>query len=218
VPILGGAAGAGDDARRLSRSPSRSGSPAVHPAFGAGDFGTTGLVNRWLVPCVGGVAAIVLFGYRRRESATERFQDHATQSSLRNAVTSVKMFWIENGRMPSNGEEFASVDYDGLPVLLGDRPLTPNGIYVDLSGDRVTLSARSASGRCFYLSHSADGTTMYGSDQTCRPAADLELRTAWEERLSRADQRTLLRRLESRVEPLRDDMRRLFERVESLPE
>jgi hypothetical protein len=170
-----------------------------------------GPVTRRLVLGVAGFAMVVLLAHRRRRSAAiERLRDHATQSMLRNVVTYVKLFWIEHGRLPASAEDFASVGYDGPPIVLGDRPMAAATISAHPSDDLITFSARSASGTCFSLSYTSDGTTRYGSDRDGRPSSGVELRAAWDERLSRAQQRALFRRLEPRLEPLREDLRTLF--------
>ncbi len=108
--------------------------------------------------------------------ARARAQNRAAQSNLRNALMIEKSIYADTQAYSSNvtatgplktGE--ASLTYRANATM----PATTVGsvtVYVPAGGRSVTLGARSASGRCFYLRDVASGTgvgTFYGQNTTC---------------------------------------------------
>jgi type IV pilus assembly protein PilA len=121
--------------------------------------------------------------------ARQRAQNRAAQSKLRSALMVEKSIYADTRAYSSN------VSASG-PLVTGERSLTfrANGsmpastagsvyVYVPAGGASVTLGARSASGRCFYLRDVASGTgagTFYGQNTTCTaPSATTVTGARW---------------------------------------
>jgi type IV pilus assembly protein PilA len=121
--------------------------------------------------------------------ARQRAQDRAAQSNLRNALTVEKGIYAD-ARAYSN-----NVTATG-PLKTGEQSLTFRAnatmpattvgsvyVYVPAGGASVTLGARSASGRCFYLRDKATSPgagTFYGQNTTCTaPSATTVTAARW---------------------------------------
>jgi type IV pilus assembly protein PilA len=121
--------------------------------------------------------------------ARQRAQDRAAQSKLRAALTVEKSVYADTQAYSSD------VTATG-PLVTGERSVTFRAnasmpastagsvyVYVPAGGASVTLGARSASGRCFYLKDVATGSgvgTFYGQNTTCTaPSATTVTGTKW---------------------------------------
>jgi hypothetical protein len=129
---------------------------------------------------------------------------------VRTVLVAAKTRWAETGVFPRDAADMTPVGYRGPTVTPGDRPVDVGPVYAYHRDDRLFLSARSASRRCFYLSF--DGLTHgYAEDTNCRSATDQDYRAPWREALSWLQQRNLDRRLEPELEQRSARMSAVFE-------
>ena len=102
--------------------------------------------------------------------ARKRAQDRAVQSNIRNAFVAEKTFYTDNSLYTETPADLTAIE----PALNYVTGLTPafatSRVYVSLSGTTVYVSAKSASGKCFYLKDDAATATTYASDAACAAA------------------------------------------------
>src|ERR1700674_3224671 len=84
--------------------------------------------------------------------ARSKAQDRAAQSNLRNALTAEKTYYVDNQAYSDNtSSNLTKIE----PSLTYTGSVAPTvgavAVTVNLTGDTVTLAAKSASGTCFYL-------------------------------------------------------------------
>lgn len=82
-----------------------------------------------------------------------------------------KTFYTDNSLYTETPADLTAIE----PALNYVTGLTPafatSTVYVKVSGSTIYVSAKSASGKCFYLKDDAATATTYASDAAC-PAAD----------------------------------------------
>ena len=103
--------------------------------------------------------------------ARKRAQDRAVQSNVRNAFVAEKTFYTDNSVYTETPGDLTAIE----PALNYVTGLTPafaaSTVYVKVSLAGVLyVSAKSASGKCFYLKDDAATATTYASDAACAAA------------------------------------------------
>ena len=121
--------------------------------------------------------------------ARSRAQDRAAQSNIRNAFTAEKVYYTDNQVYTDTTANLSAIEPSLTFVqassatsasVVGQvhvKKATTNG-----TDDSVYVSARSASGTCFYLKDVSSGTgagTKYARDTACGAATGELYTTAW---------------------------------------
>jgi type IV pilus assembly protein PilA len=100
--------------------------------------------------------------------ARSKAQDRAAESNLRNALTAEKTYYVDNEAYTDNTSSNLTNIEPSLTYIGNVTPAVGKvAVTVDLTGDTVTLAAKSASGTCFYLQDSSTTGTQYESDNAC---------------------------------------------------
>ena len=102
--------------------------------------------------------------------ARKKAQDRAAQSDVRNALTAEKTHYTDDQTYTEASATLELVE-PSLAYVTTTGAMTPTGnvVYVDVSATGVlTVGAKSASGRCFFLRDDLTaGTTYAGTNTTC---------------------------------------------------
>jgi type IV pilus assembly protein PilA len=103
--------------------------------------------------------------------ARKRAQDRAVQSNIRNAFTAEKTHYTDAQVYTETVADLAAIE-PSLTFVQGNDPSagTGNTIYVN-GTTTVFLSAKSASGTCYYLKDDAATATQYTKSATCATTA-----------------------------------------------
>ena len=108
--------------------------------------------------------------------ARSKAQDRAAQSNLRNALTAEKTYYVDNQAYTNNTSSSMTSIEPSLTYAASAAPTVVGTVYITLStttntNDTVTLAAKSASGKCFYLQDSTPAGTQYEADTACGAGA-----------------------------------------------
>jgi type IV pilus assembly protein PilA len=110
--------------------------------------------------------------------ARSKAQDRAAQSNLRNALTAEKTFYVDNQAYTDNTSSSMTNIEPSLTYAASAAPSVVGTVYITLStssggttNNTVTLAAKSASGKCFYLQDSTPAGTQYEADTACGAGA-----------------------------------------------
>jgi type IV pilus assembly protein PilA len=102
--------------------------------------------------------------------ARKRAQDRAVQTNIRNAFVAEKTFYTDNSVYTETPADLTAIE----PALTYVTNLTPalasNTVYVKVVGTTIYVSAKSATGTCFYLKDDASSATSYAKDAACAAA------------------------------------------------
>lgn len=120
--------------------------------------------------------------------AREKAQNRSAQSNLRNALTAEKVYFVDN-QLYSNNTETPPAITAIEPSLTFVNTMTPGSavgtVYVEVTGGtspngtEVWLSAKSASGTCWYIHNTVQGPVQYGKAAGCG-AADVAGNVAYQ--------------------------------------
>ena len=112
--------------------------------------------------------------------AQERAQDRAAQSDLRNAFIAEVTFGTDAGAWTDDPATLASIE-PTLRFEQGTQPVLEDVVYVVVNAEVVGLSAKSASGTCFYvLGRIGVVGAGYAEDEECGGVETQEFLKAWE--------------------------------------
>lgn len=110
--------------------------------------------------------------------ARKRAQDRAAQSNIRNVLTAEKTYYTDAQAYTASETDIEAIE-PAIQIQATDAPtLTGNNVTVVLSGSTVYISAKSASGSCFYVKDDAASATQFtkDTDGTCASSTTV---TGW---------------------------------------
>jgi type IV pilus assembly protein PilA len=115
-------------------------------------------------------------------SARTRAQDRAVQSNLRNALTAERVVYTDAQAFTSDPAMMTPVE-PSFVYVDGDTPSLTNRVYLhvhpSLFDGELFISAKSASGRCFYIRERPSIGTAYASSTNCGVADTQTYLNAW---------------------------------------
>jgi hypothetical protein len=126
-------------------------------------------------------AAVQALGLTRCEifeGANRGAHDRLAQSELRNAFAAEKVYFTDEQRYTDALDELRAIE-PNLQYADGTHPERVRTIYVNVNGDALYLSARSATGLCFYLRDAGAADVGFASDVTCSPAEGQQYAASW---------------------------------------
>lgn len=110
--------------------------------------------------------------------ARKRAQDRAAQSNIRNVLTAEKTYYTDAQAYTASETDIEAIE-PAIQIQATDPPtLTGNNVTVVLSSGTVYISAKSASGSCFYVKDDAASATQFtkDTDGTCSSSTTV---TGW---------------------------------------
>jgi len=163
-------------------------------------------VKRLSVALMGTASALsIILWISRREAARRGYQDSATQSRIRSALTAEKVWWIDHDSQVTTRPEDLTGFATHLQVRHGDAPDSPGWVYIHPWGNGVVFSAQSASGMGFYLAWDPQtpaigASHLWGHDKACGPALEQAYSpAAWKMPLSRWQRYRRDRRIDNSI-------------------
>ncbi|GAC1410187.1 MAG: hypothetical protein NVSMB57_03690 [Actinomycetota bacterium] len=115
--------------------------------------------------------------------ARKRAQDRAAQSNVRNAFTAEKTYYTDNQTYTDVAATMQAIEpsLTWVNAVATIPAASGANVYVDATttAGTVYISAKSASGGCFYLKDSGTAATQFARDATCATAPSATAAGNW---------------------------------------
>jgi type IV pilus assembly protein PilA len=114
------------------------------------------------------IGILVAIGLPTFLGARIRAQDRSAQSDIRNAFMAEKAFYADSVTYTTDSTQMTSIEA-AIAYVAGDTPLTEGLVYLHFHPlpNEIFVSAKSASGTCFYLREADGGGARYGTSAGC---------------------------------------------------
>jgi len=113
------------------------------------------------------IGILVAIGIPALIGSQGRSQDRAVQSDIRNVYSVEKIFYSDRANYTDDPLALAAEE-PGFSYIAADTPVTIGEMYVHLEpGNIIYISAKSASGDCFYLRDTNGAGADYASSPSC---------------------------------------------------
>ena len=104
--------------------------------------------------------------------------DRLATAELRNAFAAEKVFYVDNLKYTESLDEIRAIE-PALTYAVGLQPGQVRTIHVKVEGEVLYLSARSRSGRCFYVRDQGTTDAGFAIDTACGSATNQDYAASW---------------------------------------
>ena len=126
------------------------------------------------------IAILVVLALPTFLGARERAADRATQADIRNAFAAERAYYTDTLTYTTNPLAMTAIEA-AITYVDGDTPLVDGVAYLHLHPvpNEIFVSAKSASGSCWYLREIDAGGAQFASDAACGVADTQAFTDRW---------------------------------------